>query len=535
MSETTKSTVTITVNGREIEADPTKPLIAACHDQDVEVPHYCYHPGLTPVGSCRICQVEVQQGEAPARVVVACRTPVAEGMVVQTESARAHETRRECLEFLLKNHPLDCPICDKAGECDLQDYTYAEGQAMGRSAEPRRKLQKRKSLGDVIVLDEERCILCSRCVRFFEEVPKKAQLTVSNLGSRSVIDTFAERPLSGNYQGNIADLCPVGALTLKEFRFQARVWNLVKTASTCGECSRGCSTTVEVLRHGEVKRFRPRHNEAVNGWWMCDVGRFAFDRVNAPGRIEGGLLRGQDGTQTVSTERALEAARDAILANKNRAVIASPFLTIEEGERLLELCRALGASPILVSPPKNGLADDLLHTGDPAPNRRGLTELGFEAREPEAIVNDLAGRELALLVGERAAECLGAPPPAPAPRHLDEEHADQAPGDEDTQAEAAAETDEAEATDVQAANPLDELPTTLRLIVLDTHPLDVPAMCVGVGVPNLVERTGTYVNVDGHKGPIAASRPAPRGVAPLERTLRQLAELCTAEGVGSHG
>jgi NADH-quinone oxidoreductase subunit G len=272
----------IIVNGREIEADPKKPLIHACHTNGVDVPMYCYHPGLTPVGSCRICQVEVKQGDQPARVVVACRTNVAEGMVVNTESPKAHETRRECLEFLLKNHPLDCPICDKAGECDLQDYSFQEGQSEGRTHEPRRKLEKRKSLGDVIVLDEERCILCSRCVRFFEEVPKKAQLTVADLGSRSVISTFGDKPLQGNYQGNIADICPVGALTLKEFRFQARVWNLSKHLSTCAECSRGCSTSVEVLRGGEVKRFRPHYNPDVNKWWMCDVGRFAFDHVTPP-------------------------------------------------------------------------------------------------------------------------------------------------------------------------------------------------------------------------------------------------------------
>jgi NADH-quinone oxidoreductase subunit G len=499
-------TVTIQVNGREVQADPSKPLIAACHDNDTEVPHYCYHPGLTPVGSCRICQVEVKQGEAPARVVVACRTPVAAGMIVETESARAHETRRECLEFLLKNHPLDCPICDKAGECDLQDYTYAEGQSIGHSAEPRRKLEKRKSLGDVIVLDEERCILCSRCVRFFEEVPKKAQLTVSGLGSRSTIDTFAGRPLTGNYQGNIADVCPVGALTLKEFRFQARVWNLIKSASTCGECSRGCSTTVEVLRHGEVKRFRPRPNPSVNGWWMCDEGRFAFDDVNASDRIEGALLRGQSGLEAVTTRRALEAIRDTTVAKTSFAVIASPFLTLEEGERLLELCRRLGAAPVFVSPPENGLKDELLHTGDPCPNRRGLSDLGFEARTADELLADLAGREAALLIGERITALMT---PADAP------------------------TDAPTGTDEDTPQGLAALPETLRLIVFDTHALDVPAACTWVGVPNLVERTGTYVNVDGHRGQIAAARPAPQGVPPLERTLRELVELCSAEGVAT--
>src|SRR5205823_598907 len=217
-------------------------------------------------------------------------------------------------EFLLKNHPLDCPICDKAGECDLQDFAFDEGQGKGRTHEPRRKLEKRKLLGDVIVLDEERCILCSRCVRFFEEIPKVAQLTVADLGSRSVIATFpgpnGDRPLTGKYQGNIADLCPVGALTLSKFRFQARVWNLVKMASTCGECSRGCSTTVEVLRGSDVKRIRPRENPEVNGWWICDIGRFAFDHVNALGRLEGSLVREEGRLEPARNEDALCRLRD---------------------------------------------------------------------------------------------------------------------------------------------------------------------------------------------------------------------------------
>ena len=325
----------ITVDGVQVEADPTRPLIHACHAQGVDVPMYCYHPGLSPVGSCRICQVEVQQGDAPARVVVACRQPVAEGMVVTTQSERAKDTRRECLEFLLKNHPLDCPICDKAGECDLQDFAFAHEQGEGRTSEPRRKLEKRKSLGDVIVLDQERCILCSRCVRFMEEVPKTPQLTVAGLGSHSVISTFADRPLTGNYQGNLADVCPVGALTLDRFRFQARVWNLRKTASTCAECSKGCATWVDVLRGGEVKRFRPRPDMDVNQWWMCDTGRFALERHGEQGRLSGAAVREAGGLVGADTEQGLERAADAIAAGDSRAVVASPFLTQEEAGALL--------------------------------------------------------------------------------------------------------------------------------------------------------------------------------------------------------
>jgi NADH-quinone oxidoreductase subunit G len=469
----------ITVDGRAIEADPKKPLIAACHSNDVDVPHYCYHPGLTPVGSCRICQVEVKQGEMPARIAVACKTPVAEGMVVSTTSEKAHAARRECLEFLLKNHPLDCPICDKAGECDLQDFSFQEGQSSGRSHEPRRKLEKRKSLGDVIVLDEERCILCSRCVRFFEEVPKKAQLTVSDLGSRSVISTFADRPLTGNYQGNIADLCPVGALTLKEFRFQARVWNLLKVASTCAECSRGCSTTVEVLRGGEVKRFRPRENLLVNHWWMCDVGRFAFAPVNLKTRAAPARIRGASGLEPAEIGDALLLLSDVLAVNPGALLLASPFLTVEEGKALLALARARALEPRFLSPEPNGLEDDLLHTGDPCPNRRGLAELGFTPLSPADAAAELAKTKAAVLVGDRIAELVG-------------------------------------------LESLRKLAASLRLVVFDVADLDVPALDALIGLPTHVERSGTWVNVDGHAGPIAVAKPPPKGVRALERLLERL-------------
>lgn len=482
----------ITIDGVEVEVDPKQPLIRACHDHGADVPMYCYHPGLTPVGSCRICQVEVQQGEMPPRVMVACRTPVSEGMVVNTQAPLAHDARRQCLEFLLKNHPLDCPICDKAGECDLQDYSFAEGQGMGRSVEPRRKLDKRKSLGDVIVLDEERCILCSRCVRFFEDVTEKPQLTVAGLGSRSVISTFADRPLEGNYQGNVADICPVGALTLKKFRFQARVWNLKKSLSTCGECSRGCAITVEVLRGRDVKRIRPRYDAQVNQWWMCDTGRFAFERHElddgAPERLGGGAIREPRGLAEAPAEEALATAGDLLAVHPNPVLLASPWLTNEEAVELEALADALGVTPGFVSPAPNDLKDDLLHTGDPCPNRRGLTDAGFEAVEPEDARARLAQADSAVLVGERIDELLG-------------------------------------------TQELAELPAGLRLIALVPHPLHAPATNVCVGVPTCVERAGTWTNVDGLPRRITRSRPAPEGVLELTDSLARLTRLVQPEEV----
>ena len=479
--------VTITIDGRQVAADPVRPLIHACHEHGFEVPHYCYHPGLTPVGSCRICQVEVRQGDLPARVMVACRTPVAAGMVVDTESPEAHATRRECLEFLLKNHPLDCPICDKAGECTLQDYAFDEGQGEGRTVEPRRKLEKRKDLGEVILLDQERCILCSRCVRFMEEVPKSPQLCISMRGADSVVETFADRPLSGNYLGNLADICPVGALTLKPFRFQARVWNLVKTASTCAECSRGCAITVEVLRKGEVKRFRPLHDEAVNGYWMCDHGRFAFEHANAPGRLRGALQRGYSGFEPVAVEEALENAAAMFAVHPAPLVVASPFLTQEEGRALADLARELGGRALCVVPPASDLADELLHTGEPCPNRRGLVDLGFEPAPASDVLAGLREARSALLVGERVVELVG-------------------------------------------AEALGELPAALRLVVLDCHACELSAVDVCVGIPCHVERAGTWINAGGLERRVSSARPVPPGVW---LTTRVLAELGRASSVAS--
>jgi NADH-quinone oxidoreductase subunit G len=485
----------IHINGREVEADAKQPLIRACHDHGVDVPMYCYHPGLTPVGSCRICQVEVSGGPGqPSRVVVACRTPVTAGMRVQTDTQKAHDTRRECLEFLLKNHPLDCPICDKAGECDLQDYSFNEGQGRGRSSEPRRKLEKRKSLGDVIVLDEERCILCSRCVRFFEDVTKKPQLTVEGLGSRSVINTYMDKPLGGNYQGNLADICPVGALTSKKFRFQARVWNLSKTLSTCAECSRGCSITVEALRGKEVKRFRPRYNPHVNQWWMCDAGRHAHapvTRAIAPagqalgGRLRSACARGFNGLEPVDVDAALDVAADVLAAHREPAMVVSPFATQEEGAAALALAKALGAKPHFLAPAANALKDDLLHTGDPCPNRRGLTQLGLLPLDVARIDEHVRSKSAALFIGERVLELAG-------------------------------------------EKTLASLPHGLRLLAFDVAALDVPQLFVCFGVPTHVEKQGTWLNVDGHVGALNVAISAPAGVRRLDQTLARLQELVTA-------
>ena len=471
----------IILNGTEIEVDPKQPIIAACFANGVHVPHYCYHPSMEPHGSCRLCQVEVTEGDRPPRVAAACRTSPTEGMVVNTTAESALAVRREVMEFTLKNHPLDCPICDKAGECALQEHTYALGVEESHSVEPRQQEEKRRSLGDVIVLDNERCILCTRCVRFFEEIQGVAQLTVAGRGAHSYIDTFGGRELTGNYQGCITDLCPVGALTLKAFRFQARSWNLFKRASTCGECSRGCSVSVEVLRKRDVKRIRPRINPEVNGWWMCDRGRLSFPKANIDGRLDGAMLRSGFGTlERAGVGATLDRIRGAYAAQDKHALVLSPWLTVEEGEALKALAEMLGAKSVFVSPPESELKDDFLHTGDPCPNRRGLTELGFEGKTAEEVIESLGEAETVTLVGERITQLLG---------------------------------EEA----------LTALPAKQRVFILDVQAFDAPAVQACVGVPNWVERPGTWVNLDGKRGPISAARPAPPQVRPLTSLIGDLA------------
>jgi NADH-quinone oxidoreductase subunit G len=247
----------ITVNGRIIEVPTGRTLLQALDDvgllmNGVDIPHYCWHPKLTIDGSCRLCQVEV---EGLPKLQIACNTPVQEGMVVRTDTDRVCKAREGVMELLLVNHPLDCPICDQAGECKLQDYAYEWGVIESRTREPRRALKKNVELGPTIVFDQERCILCRRCVRFCREVPGTGELVVLNRGDESVIETFPGAPLDNPYSMNVADLCPVGALTSRDFRFKIRVWFLEDVPGVCTGCAKGCNTaTTPSTRRGSATR-----------------------------------------------------------------------------------------------------------------------------------------------------------------------------------------------------------------------------------------------------------------------------------------
>jgi NADH-quinone oxidoreductase subunit G len=282
----------LTINGVEVTTSGPATILEAARSAGIEIPHYCYHPGLSVVGQCRMCQVEV---EKMPKLVTACNTPASEGMVVTTNSPRVEKARRSVLEFYLLNHPLDCPVCDRGGECPLQDYTLKYGPGESRSVEPKVQRAKHVVLGPHVIFDAERCILCTRCIRFCREVPKTGELGVFSRGDRSEINLFPGQMLDNRYSGNVIDICPVGALTSRQYRFQSRPWDLIRhTDSVCPLCSAGCNVVLDVRDKqagDELLRIRPRENPAVNQWWMCDEGRFTFRYHHDPSRLRGPVVR----------------------------------------------------------------------------------------------------------------------------------------------------------------------------------------------------------------------------------------------------
>jgi len=379
----------ITVDGEIIEVPDGRTLLQALDDagllmNGVDIPHYCWHPKLSIDGSCRLCQVEV---EGLPKLQIACNTPVEEGMVVRTRSERVKSAREGVLELLLVNHPLDCPICDQAGECKLQDYSYEYGVADSRSREPRRALKKNVDLGPTIVFDQERCILCRRCTRFCDEVPGTGELVVVNRGDDSRIETFQGQPLDNPYSMNVADICPVGALTTRDFRFKVRVWFLEDVPGVCTGCSRGCNIHLGVASN-KVHRYTPRRNDDVNDTWMCDAGRMTYAEIGGAHRLKHTQVRNDAGQlETVSFDAALEAAAARIANLRDGAGalagLASPHATNEDLLVFRRLLDALGVERSGVAVVR-GEGDDLLIQPEKAANEAGARALGFEDAAPVA-------------------------------------------------------------------------------------------------------------------------------------------------------
>jgi NADH-quinone oxidoreductase subunit G len=369
---------TITIDGRTIEAPDNAMLLPVALENGIHIPHYCWHPKLSIDGSCRMCQVEV---EGSPKLVVSCNTPVRDGMVVRTTTPAVQKARRAVMELLLLNHPLDCPICDKAGECLLQDYSFNFGTREGRSREPRRKLQKRKDLGPRVVLDQERCILCRRCVRFCREITKTNELGVFNMGDRSVLDTLDGIPLTNDYSICTADICPVGALGSKDFHHQLRVWFLKKTPSVCPNCANGCNITINHYRD-RIWRLMPRRNDAVNDTWMCDQGRLNYQFVNSSERLRQPLLRQNGPLEPCEWDAAISAVasrlRRTAHATQGQGIgaVASPHLTNEELFRFRQVLQVLGVQNVDVAV-RTGPSDHLLIKAAKAANARGARDLGL--------------------------------------------------------------------------------------------------------------------------------------------------------------
>jgi NADH-quinone oxidoreductase subunit G len=374
--------VNLTIEGRQVSVPEGTSILEAAKYAGILVPHYCYHPGLPVAGVCRMCLVEVEK--AP-KLAPSCATAVAEGQVVHVHSEKALEARKGVLELLLINHPLDCPICDQAGECELQDYTYMEGRADSRLRDPKRFNPMEDFGGDVIYVTN-RCILCTRCVRFMDTVAEDPVLNVSERGDRAVIGKFEGHDLTHPWAGNVIDLCPVGALLSKDSLNKVRAWEVDRTASICPNCTQGCNMIVET-RDNVVVRLRPRPNEAVNRFFMCDYGRLNYRWLNRPDRVDTPMVR--RGTELVRAEWevALQAAAQLLQGAKAR-VLASPMLSNEALGLLARLVRKTGGSAVYrvdqgERAPLPGVKD-LARREDLGANVRGLELLGFTRSQTPA-------------------------------------------------------------------------------------------------------------------------------------------------------
>ncbi|MFM8267138.1 MAG: 2Fe-2S iron-sulfur cluster-binding protein, partial [Ilumatobacteraceae bacterium] len=300
--------VRISVNGREVVSTKGEMVIVAAQRAGEYIPRFCHHERLAPVGMCRMCLVDVDTGRGPM-LQPSCMVPVVPGMKVETESPAAKRAQEGIIELLLANHPLDCPVCDKGGECPLQDQAFSHGPGESRYVEEKRHYEKPIPISDLVFLDRERCILCDRCTRFADEVAGDALIHFTSRGNNTYITTFPDEPFSSYFSGNTVQICPVGALTASPYRFKARPWDLEQDESTCTTCSVGCRTTVQSSRDSLV-RYLGVDSDPVNHGWLCDRGRFNFESVSSPGRLVGPLVRTEGDLQPATWSVALaEAAR----------------------------------------------------------------------------------------------------------------------------------------------------------------------------------------------------------------------------------
>lgn len=400
---------TVIVNNKPVEIGASERLncIQAAERAGVEIPHYCYHHDLSVVASCRMCLVEVGDKKPDGTVAMqpklfpGCQTPVKDGTVIVSDSQKVRDAQKATLEYLLLNHPLDCPVCDQAGECGLQDYSYEYGRGYSRLQEPKNIKPDKDYIGDQITLFTDRCIMCTRCVRFTREISGTAELQVSSRGTYEEIDIFPGEPCNNKLAGNVVDLCPVGALCSKDFLYEQRVWWLKSKNSVCPGCSTGCSIRVDQNKD-VLYRLKPRENPQAQGSFMCDEGRFGWKYIQSEQRLK--LPEQRTGGQAVSRDwdavlpAVRNALKDAVLRAPSKfAVVISPWATVEEAFLLATYARKLSPTAKLAIGPVRIVGEDDLYPkdvhGKPAtptkftiraekcPNRRGV----------EAVIKQIQG------------------------------------------------------------------------------------------------------------------------------------------------
>jgi NADH-quinone oxidoreductase subunit G len=474
--------ISLTIEGRQVSVPEGTNILEAAKAAGVLVPHYCYHPGLPVAGVCRMCLVEVEK--AP-KLAPSCATAVAEGQVVHVHSPKALEARKGVLELLLINHPLDCPICDQAGECELQDYTFQEGRADSRYREPKRFNPVEDFGGDVLYVPN-RCILCTRCVRFMDDVHEAPVLNVSERGDRAVIGKAADADLTQPWAANVIDLCPVGALVSKDFLNKARAWELDRTASVCPGCSQGCNSILET-RDNTVVRMKPRSNEDVNQFFLCDEGRADYRWMNRGDRIEAPKIKMHDVLSPVDWEIAYGEAAKA-LKGKRAYVVASPKLSNEALfllKGIIKQSNGEGAFRCETGPeaPLPGVKDLSLRA-DRAPNVKGAELLGYQRRDANVLSGLKDGDVLVLA--------------------------------DDTLAGA----------DIAAAKKASAI-----IVIGTTMPVGLPTPAVVLPIANVAEEEGTFTNLRGRvqrflqaKAAPGLARPSWFALADLNGALGQKAD-----------
>ena len=388
--------VKIQVNGREVEVDEGLNLIEAARIAGVEVPHFCYHPGLGVDGNCRQCLVEI---DGIPKLQIACNSFVKDGLAFRTDTERVTRMQAGVLEFLFLNHPLDCPICDQSGECLLQDYYISNGKYESRLDTDKRHKRKAVPVGPRVMLDAERCVLCSRCVRFCDKVTGTGEMRIVNRGNRAEITTYPDRPLENDYSLCTVDVCPVGALTSKDFRFRKRVWHLQSAKSLCTGFARGCNVYME-HEGGKVYRYRPRENMHVNDFWMCDPGRLTYTPLNDE-RLDVAIVTGEERTLPESIEQVGTWINIAVASGQSDsvAVLVSPQSSTETLYAAKRFAKdILGGARIgggNVRPA--GVQDEILRRADANPNSKGLEMLGLSA-DPAAVLS--AGGTVLLVIDD---------------------------------------------------------------------------------------------------------------------------------------